>query len=101
MASEASNRGHSTPRPGRRTKEVPPATTLPRSAVSGGVEGVPGGSAPCEVVQPGLEAREPAAIGWAYEEPPQLSDGSLGTGSATYRVVISCVFDRRESGSSE
>lgn len=97
MSSDASNRGHDTARPGKRSKKaVPPATALPRTALPAGVEGVPGGSAP-----PALEAREPFAVGWAYLEPPRLSDGSLGTGSTAYRVVISCVLDRRELGSSE
>ena len=100
MESEASNRVPAAPRAGKRSKKVPPAKALPDSAVSGRVEGVPGGSASCEVVQPGQEVREPAAIGWAYVEPPQLGAGSQGTGSATYRVVISCVLDRRESDSS-
>ena len=101
MASDASNRGHDTPRPGKHSKKaVPPATALSRTTLSGGAEGVPR-TAPCEVVQPALEAREPSAVGWAYGEPPQLSDGGLGAGSAAYRVVISCVLDRRDHGSSE
>ena len=55
---------------------------------------------PLEVLQPRLRAGEPAAIGWAYVEPPHLGPGKLRRTSATYRVVLSCAADRRRPGSS-
>jgi hypothetical protein len=100
MESDASNRDPTAPRVKKRSKKVPPATALPHSVVSGRAEGVPGGSVSREVVPPHLDGREPAAIGWAHGEPPQVSAGSLGTGTATYRVVITCGLDRRGSASS-
>lgn len=100
MKSGASNR-RSIPRPERRAKKATHPTKLrPDRAASTGLEAAPSASAPCDIVQPDLQARESTAIGWAYAEPPLLSDRRLVAGVTKYRVVIDCVFDRRKPGTS-
>ena len=101
MKSGASHR-RSTPRPGKRAKKTThPARVRQGSGASTAFEVVPSASAPCDIVQPDSEAREPSAVGWAYAEPPRLSGGRSGTGATKYRVVIDCVLDLRKPGTSE
>ena len=98
MTGDASNHERGTARTGKRSK-VPPAIAL--RTRSRGVEPAAVGPAPGEVGQPFVDTgRESAKLGWAKTAPPELSDAVRAPNSATYRIVLSCVLDRRESGPS-
>jgi hypothetical protein len=94
MEREPSHRDETARRVKKPAKAAPPA--LPHAVVSDALESGPEKSASCDVV-PDAGGRDPAL---AHVEPKQRSAGSLAKSSATYRVVIQCVVDRRGSDTS-
>ena len=90
MEREPSHRDETAPRVKKPAKAAPQA--LPHAVVSDALEP----KVSCDVV-PGADGRDPAL---AHVEPTQRSAGSLAKSTATYRVVINCVVDRRDSDAS-
>ena len=94
MEREPSHRDEAAPRVKKPAKAAPPA--LPHAVVSDALESGPEKSVSCDVV-PDADGRPDLA----HVEPKQMSAGSLAKSTATYRVVIHCVVDRRGSDTSK
>ena len=93
MKSGPLHRGRTHP-PGKRArKTAPPARLRPGSGAAAPIEVVSNTPAVYDVAPAGPQGHEHAAVGWTYAVPPRLSPGP-----PKYRIVIDCVFDRRQPG---
>jgi len=90
------HRGRTQP-PGKRAKKTPhPARLRPSSEAPAPNEVLASPPAVWDIAPHAPPGHEHAAVGWTYAVPPRLSPGP-----AQYRIVIDCVFERREPGTAE